>query len=423
MRRWNPPFRLAVLVLVVGVVLASTSAGATQQPSAVVASPSATDGDPIRVTECTTIDESGFYQLSRNVTAGDTDTCLRISADDVVLDGAGHHVRNNDNRTDGGIVVRGASNVTVRDVHVSGMTWGIVFREAENGTLLRARADENFRGGVWILESRNVTVRNLTTSGNLLDGLRVHSSRDSLVVRSQLSNNGVGASVSRSSRTMIQSSTMADNQLGAQVMTTRDSRLTTSRMTGNRIGVVLALSDGNVVANNTIRSRDEGLRLESADNNTIRRNVIQNADFGIFLSGSTGNAVNDNRMQTKSVRIEFAFDSDDNRASDNRIRSEGVGLELTLSEGNTIQNNRVRAANGIRIAKSETNTISGNRIEQIETPETINRTTAPTDETPETPAETSPISPGFGVFATVTALLVGGLLAYRAASCRSSDTE
>lgn len=64
------------------------------------------------ISECTDITSSGEYVLVDDVRAEES-TCISISADNVVLDGAGHEVR------DGGVrVERGADDVTVSNVTV-----------------------------------------------------------------------------------------------------------------------------------------------------------------------------------------------------------------------------------------------------------------------------------------------------------------
>ena len=41
---------------------------------------------------CTTIDEPGRYALTQDVRNASVDTCIRVTANDVTLDGAGHAV-------------------------------------------------------------------------------------------------------------------------------------------------------------------------------------------------------------------------------------------------------------------------------------------------------------------------------------------
>lgn len=362
---------------------------------------------------CRTIDEPGHYRLAGDITAGNATHCIQIVADGVVFDGGGYQVESGEARTQTGVLVRNASGVTVRNVSVVGMVWGIALKETENATVRGARANGNLRSGIWVLESENATVRNVTARRNAFDGVRFHSTRNGLVTASTLAANGVGVSVGRSRAIAVRDVTLANNQLGAQMMTTRDSEVVNNRLIDNRIGVVLAVADENRIADNRISGGEDGIMLDGADSNTVTANRISGVEFGIYLDDSTENRIEGNDVTATEVGIELTFNSDDNSASDNALAADRVGVEVTLSAGNTVQRNRIRAPASVNVAGDGQNTVSENRFERTESP----TPTTPTAES-NAPARTTTdatdlASPGFGPVVAVVALLLVALVVRR----------
>ncbi|MFC7047007.1 hypothetical protein ACFQH6_17840 [Halobacteriaceae archaeon GCM10025711] len=92
--RW----RVVLLVAVLAVV----SAG-----GAVLLSDGSDGRDATTLDSCTTITEGGRYVLAGDVVDSDADTCIRVRASDVVLDGAGHRVDGVGAFGTAGVVVRG----------------------------------------------------------------------------------------------------------------------------------------------------------------------------------------------------------------------------------------------------------------------------------------------------------------------------
>ena len=122
--------------------------------------------DSVPIKSCdvyTEIDVSGVYELQNDISSDET--CIEITADDVVLDGKGKAITGVDNPTSGeyAVHVDGATNVTVRNVTVE--TWG-------QGT------------GIYVEQASDVTVRNVEATDNrfairnrIVDGFTIDSVR------------------------------------------------------------------------------------------------------------------------------------------------------------------------------------------------------------------------------------------------------
>lgn len=149
------------------------------------------------IDSCTTIDSSGAYTLTTDL-ASDADACLRITASDVTLDGAGHTVAGGDAGV--GVEVNGSSqlsNVTVERVRTEGWVRGILFRDVENGTV----ADSTARGateGITLLVAENTTVRNSTARENAL-GIQLRRASNNTIIGSTATRNKFGLHMERAS--------------------------------------------------------------------------------------------------------------------------------------------------------------------------------------------------------------------------------
>lgn len=125
------PLRVATVALVVlvgGMVAAAPFSDSNARP----ATDTAQQATP--VDSCTTITDSGIYELATDLQGGD-DPCLHVRASDVTVDGDGHAVRGNGTDGSVGVLVyagepgtstdESLSDVTLRDVEATGWDRGV----------------------------------------------------------------------------------------------------------------------------------------------------------------------------------------------------------------------------------------------------------------------------------------------------------
>ena len=159
---------VAVLVLTVavvagGVVMTSNTYGQA-------------DGTT-QIEGCYTITQPGTYVLTANVTNGGGDnftfiseTCIRIAASNVVLDGQGHTVDGYGISDTTGIgVEEGASvsDVTVKNVHVTDWNRGVYFGNVDGATARNVNASGNSYG-FFVENATGTTIRGSTANGNFI---------------------------------------------------------------------------------------------------------------------------------------------------------------------------------------------------------------------------------------------------------------
>jgi len=188
-------------IVVASAVVASAVVGVGLTAEVWSGTASAAGAEPIE--GCVTIDEPGVYRLSADITGGGgggnftfiSETCIRIAASDVVLQGGGHlvdgrgisdttgigaaggkHLRNvtvaNLRVTDWnrGVYLGNTADATVRDVHASGTSFG-VFVEDADGTAIRDVSARRGFIGVYLGNSVDTTVSNATFERNHVGGL------------------------------------------------------------------------------------------------------------------------------------------------------------------------------------------------------------------------------------------------------------
>ncbi|WP_456478922.1 NosD domain-containing protein [Geoglobus ahangari] len=297
------------------------------------------------VSTCQEINQPGYYSLTADLT-GST-TCIQIKSGDVIFDGNGHTISGqNTNYGSYGIHVYGSStltNVTVRNVKVSGWYAGIAYRNAERGTIAGVNASLNDRG-IDVESSNHIAV---------VDNKVVSNTQQGIILKA--SNNN----------------TVANNSV-----------------TGNENGITLwGRSAHNTIKNNTIMSSNVGIYLGSYgvylaaynDYNTIENNLITSNQVGIQIAASRHNAIVNNNVSSNTgdgIQITYAYDpscycyrpSNSNTISNNTVSHNGAtGISVSRSNYNTITNNTVSFNNhyytaGIALTSSSHTTVTGNTV-------------------------------------------------------------
>lgn len=119
----------------------------------------------------TTITQPGTYTLARDIPSGGgtrlSEACIRIEADDVVLDGKGHTVSGNGVSDTTGIVVSNVQNVTVKNVTLSEWDYGFRSENARKSEVRNVRTRDNGYGMVFD-ETNLMVLRTCRITRNLL---------------------------------------------------------------------------------------------------------------------------------------------------------------------------------------------------------------------------------------------------------------
>ncbi|RBI58510.1 hypothetical protein DMJ13_26470 [halophilic archaeon] len=149
------------------------------------------------ITSCTTISEPGQYALRRDIrgSAGLSDSCITIRANNVVLDGFGHTVNGRGATNSTGIRVEGNSvtDVTIRAVTVTG-----------------------WNRGIHVMNSSRVSVQNITARGNA-EAVTYWNTVHSSISRSKIRRNLFGVVTDNASRNVAISDNRFENNYAGDV--------------------------------------------------------------------------------------------------------------------------------------------------------------------------------------------------------------
>ncbi|WP_101294545.1 right-handed parallel beta-helix repeat-containing protein [Halegenticoccus soli] len=279
------------------------------------------------IDSCTEITEPGRYELTADIEDAEAGRCIRIRTSDVVLDGGGHRVDGVGSFGTAGIVAgsweRPVSNVTVRNVEVTGWDDGVRYVSADGGRIAGTTTADNRIGVLLVNSSGNDLVDNVAR-GNAVHGVEVADESDG----NRLSNN-----------------TAASNAL---------------------FGIhLVGGAGGNELSNNAVRGNQMGLALVSADGNAVRGTAAEgNRIAGAWLSAADDNVLADNRLSNRFYGVMLADGSENNTLSNNTAAGNAVGIRLRFSANNTVADNVVTdsRAEGILLISSDGNAIVGNTV-------------------------------------------------------------
>jgi len=229
--------------------------------------------------------------------------CIKIAADDIVLDCAGHSITNNGTGgTTIGIVQNGTDNLTLKNCDVSGFTYGIYSHRSNRSSFESNNVSASSQIGIYMRTSGNNSLSGNRISGSTLHGIYVYVSSGS--------NNFSGNDV------------YGNTQHGIYL----DSGGDWNRFNGNSV-------HGN---------GQQGYYLSFSRYNVFQEeNISGNGIYGLYMrSNSHWNNISDSNISTMSgigVRIDT---SANNTFKDNGIsKSEGgQGLLITASSPGLFQN-------------------------------------------------------------------------------------
>lgn len=290
------------------------------------------------IDSCGLIDSPGRYTLTQNVTDSGADVCVKISASDVVLDGAGHRIDGVGDADSVGVGIDDSEgrvrNVTIRDVAVTDWSTGVRVG----------------RGGAGVSAVR---VANVTARGN-----------------------GVGVDLQRVGTAEVVGSVVR----GTGGTGVRANEFDVLTLRGNRIvgsggfGATAFFGRNATLVNNTVVENGgggdgfaaPGLLVEDVGHATVRNNTVaRNAGAGVELSMVYGGTVAANTVDGNGGDGITASDVSDVAVVDNRVRrNDGAGISLWTATDMTVVGNLLVSNGGeaIRLESVENSTVRNNTV-------------------------------------------------------------
>jgi hypothetical protein len=267
------------------------------------------DAGPSEIDSCTTINESGTYELTDDVeSSADGDgVCIHVRASDVVLDGNGNGVIGTGAPNSTGLLVYNGTvdgfddtepltNVTVRDIEVADWDQGV-----------RAGPEAASPGPQ--IRLLDVSVRNAA-------GVSLYGTDDSVLRNVNVTGGESGLYLWEASNVTAESLTVTDTtDVGVFLaQNVRDSRLSGVEVVDNDGGGIYFSTEasGNVVTGATVEGNDEyGVQFSDSADNVVEQSQIAGTDGpAVVADPSGGDRLEDVTIRDDSVALEVRSDGE-----------------------------------------------------------------------------------------------------------------
>src|SRR3990172_8179800 len=167
------------------------------------------------ISNCIEISSQGEYVLNSNLT--NSTTCIKITSNDVIFDGAGYRINGTGwiNGTTGKLDTKGISvensltNVTVKNITLTNWYYGIYVISSSNISLSGNNASNNFEGISLAFSSNNMLIGN--NASNNFRGIYLASSNNNTLIDNNASNNFEGIYLVSSRNNTLSGNNMSEN--------------------------------------------------------------------------------------------------------------------------------------------------------------------------------------------------------------------
>ncbi|MFW6110757.1 MAG: right-handed parallel beta-helix repeat-containing protein [Thermoproteota archaeon] len=284
-----------------------------------------------------------------------------VEKDDLILDGGGYILRGYGSKGNFslkgyadpvGILVMHQFGVTVRNMNISGFTYGIKLTgwstlASGNITLENNLVEDNYYGvylsGSWFTLLRNNRMNNNVRNFYVYDHVSVHPPALDIYIND------------------IDSSNTVD---GKPIIYWVNERGRT--VPSNAGYVALVNCTDMTVQNLDLANNGQGVVLVSTTNSLITKNHIIDTDWGVFAHNSSNIVITENNLEINDIGIEFHDSLNSSILSNNLTRNRSgaslVGSQSIYFSGNSVTSNTGKGLwlNGLRNSTLEQNTITEN---------------------------------------------------------------
>ncbi len=279
------------------------------------------------------ISSPGHYVLMNNLVNSSVKSAISINSSDVYLDGGGHLLDGISAEGTAGVSMGNRnltfSNITVKNLVVTGWTFGVSTDNIKNSSISDVLATGNLQG-IAITDSTGCEIQNSTIRENIPwmdagismggNGIMVSGSRGTRITRVNISDNGwsphppwvggYGVNILNSSGSRISDCTVIKNiNTGIWVEQSKDVSVVNNEIRDNsgNGGIFMTTVTTDPVMNctlagNTVSGSSYGIWL-TRDSITVLDNTIDNCMYGIFLENCQNATLAGNAMTENSINF------------------------------------------------------------------------------------------------------------------------
>ena len=263
---------------------------------------------------CGDIVASGTYTLTTNLVSQNR-TCIRVNVSDVVIDGAGFSIMDNESLyrlTDNNYAVysSGFSNITIKNLYVENYTVGIYLSSVTNSTIQNNIINRTGYAYYDVTSGRSNVLENNTILNTTAYGVYVSGG----VINATIANNTINKSgfygiyvYNAVAHTIIQNNTL--DYAGIELIGDANHSLIEGNNINNytRYGVLVYTSDNETIENNTMTNGyAHGVLLQFSLDTTIKNNTAHDNTgyaiaYGFYVYQSSNNIFDSNNATRNSV--------------------------------------------------------------------------------------------------------------------------
>jgi len=287
------------------------------------------------------------------------DSSIVVLRDNIVVDGADYTLQG---QGEIGIELSYRSNVTIRNVQIWGLWYGICLWNSFNNTITGNTIADNMAGIIIQNASSNIiSGNNITNNG---EGISIYSSSNNKFRNNSLNNNYFviyGTELSHFVNDVDVSNTINGKQICYLV---NESDLVVNPSTFLDLGFLALVNCARITVQNLELTRNwQGILLAFTTDSTITQNNITNNNIGIALYSSSNNIISGNNIINNYRAIQLSGSSKNNSISANNITNNRNGIYLLESPQNTVNGNNITNSEiGIGFIASSNNMIYHNNF-------------------------------------------------------------
>ncbi|MEM2293155.1 MAG: NosD domain-containing protein [Nitrososphaerota archaeon] len=186
-------------------------------------------------------------------------------------------------------------------------------------------------GYVAIVNSTNITVKNLSLTGNV-QGMIFAYTTGAVITQNIITDNDYGIWLYRSSNISIHKNNLTNNWIGIDLSYSLKNSLCRNILTNNDYSISLYISSNNCIYGNKITNSDRGICLRGSFDNVIYENDISNDLLGIHIYDSLNNKFYHNNFienvqQVSILGASYANFWDDGYPSGGNYWSDYAGVD------------------------------------------------------------------------------------------------